>query len=111
MKLTLERKDLLSLISKQLGLVLKDEDVIVQAEPFEVQIKQVPTAEIVENTHSEPKVRRLAETEVRDPLSKKILTMADILERNAELGGPRPLGPDEFEDPPAISESELFGSK
>jgi hypothetical protein len=113
MKLTLERKDLLVLLGKQLGFVLNDEDVTVQADPFEVQIKQVPTAEIVESARTESKVRKFpeSETDTQDQLAKKIMTMAEVLEKNAALGGPRPLGPEEFEDPPTISESELYGTR
>lgn len=110
MKLTLERKDLLVLLGKQLGFALNDEDVTVQADPFEVQIKQVPTAEIVESTRTESKVRKSPETNTQDPLAKKIMTMAEILDENDKLRGLRPLGPAESEDPPPISESELFGS-
>lgn len=117
MKLTLELADLLVLLSKQLGFTLKEEDVSVQADPFEVHISHVPTKEIVEPI-TKPVTTPASKTEDSEKaLVNNILTIEQILNKSDELsvqGGthqPRVLGPYESEEAPPITREELYARR
>ena len=114
MKITLERAELIHLISKSLGYSVEDHDVVIQAEPFEVSISNVrliPSAG--EDTTPAPQVE---DNQEEDTVSDT-LSMEDILSKNAAFGGPkmqrknpplgRPLGPYETEEPPEVTQDEI----
>lgn len=127
MRFTLEEGDLIQLIGQALGYELQPEDVTVNADPFEVRIKnvnlqalaeaktkktdiEVPFAEKTEDDEQENEEEEAAET---------ILTMGEILSHSTELSSKpqrnpsprRPLGPLESEDAPPITEAELSAYK
>jgi hypothetical protein len=125
MKVTLEKADLLSILSTALGYPIADEDLEVQAEPFEVRIRRVNVEELAQQQQKTQNVDPDDLPEADPPeadrvVKNPVMTMAQILSKNerlsgtsapASLGGPvasRPLGPEESEEPPPISEAELM---
>ena len=125
MKITLEKQDLLGILSKALGYPIADDDVTVQADPFEVHIRSVNVGELAaqkeqeaENTGPAPVSTYTGQlpdetpVPVRTPAPPKsqVLTMEDVLNKNNELLN-RPLGPGETEEPPPITEEELYGRR
>lgn len=125
MKVTLEKSDLLRILSTALGYPIADEDVEVQADPFEVHIRKVNVDELAQQHTQAITPEDIPDEEppskVR-PDENPVMTMAQILSKNeqlggtsapASLGGPavsRPLGPEESEEPPPISEAELMSA-
>ncbi len=123
MKLTLEKDELVQLIGNALGYALTEEDVTVSADPFEVRIRSVDLTKL-----AAPRVRtapsalaKVEEAQEEVVESAGVLTMAEILDHNSELGGPvapsqvdeedlpplaRPLGVLESEEPPPITDDE-----
>lgn len=127
MRLTLERAELIQLIGNSLGYTIADDDVTVKADPFEVRIKNVDLSGMAQSKTSVSKdMDNILEDEEEEmytgeeDAADSILTMADILNKNQEIGGAgaptdravgdiprRPLGPLETEEPPIITEEEL----
>ena len=133
MKLTLERAELVQLIGKALGYDLEDDDVVVNAEPFEVRIQNVNLAEMSKPavppdpdplgidddflTDTDDETGAYPDEEVREAAS--VMTMSDVLNLNSGLGGPtapttvvedepeRPLGANESIDPPPFTDEEF----
>ena len=113
MRLTLERAELVQLIGNSLGYTIADDDVTVKADPFEVHIKNVDLSGMAQGKTSVSRDIEDAlqedEEEVyteEEDAADSILTMADILNKNQEIGGAgaptdkavgdiprRPLGP------------------
>jgi len=119
MKVTLERADLIRILSSALGYRIEDADVEVCAEPFEVHIQQVNVNELAkQQTAPEPSeedapVIETPSSKGDDPEST-VLTMTDILKQNEAMGGaaaPRPLGPQETDEPPPITEEEMTAAR
>lgn len=119
MKVTLEKADLLRILSSALGYPIDEEDVEVRADPFEVHIRSVNVDELAQQQKSEPitpaDIPDIPEepSEKTQTTANTVMTMADILRRNETMGGApvsRPLGPEESEDPPPISEAELMSA-
>jgi len=129
MRITLERADLLRILSKSLGYEIDDDDLTVNPDPFEVSIKRVPVDEIARGAappdDSEDVQENVAE-ELLDDLPEEesspevaaVMTMEQVLnasqmlrqDNSRTVGTPpltRPLGPEETEEPPPISEKEL----
>ncbi len=116
MKVTLEKVDLVRILSTTLGYPIAEEDVEVQADPFEVHIRSVNVEEMAQQQTPPPP----PEDDVPDPEDvptepvNPVMTMADILRQNETMAGgiapPRPLGPEESDDPPPISEAELMAA-
>ena len=135
MRITLEKTDIIKMLSQTLGYEVKDGDVTVSADPFEVQINsvEVDTLAAQQATASQTDlvsvleelgnriVPEAEETPVEEPdgkESEEVLTMEDILSHNQKLAQKtkleeedqplqRPLGPLESLDPPPIDEAEL----
>ena len=110
MKVTLEKADLVNILSRALGYPIDESDVEVQADPFEVHIRQVDVSELAKQTETAETVEDPIETPETSTVERRepVLTMTDILAQNEAMGGaPRPLGPQETEDPPPITEEEL----
>ena len=70
MRVTLERKDLLAILSKALRYEIQDEDVTIDADPFEVHIKQLPVDELVPTKASEPATEVPDDTDGEDYLEE-----------------------------------------
>lgn len=120
MRITLERAELIQLIGKSLGYVIADEDIEIRGTPFEVSIRNVDLSGM-----TKPKKAAPEEPEDEEPEEKtaaaSILTMSEILNQNAERGGPKPprivveddvplhrsLGPLESEEPPPVTQDEI----
>ena len=119
MKITLERPELIQLIGKSLGYAISDEDISIQAEPFEVSIRNVDLS-------GRPKLKDNIPEEPEEPAEEQtpaaaVLTMNEILNQNSVRGGPKPprnvvedsvpltrnLGPLESEDPPPVTQAEI----
>jgi hypothetical protein len=66
MRITLERTDLLKLLSRALGYELLDNEVVIQAEPFEVHLKTVRLLDV-------PPPEKTPVSEVQVPTAKPIL--------------------------------------
>ena len=115
MRITLEKEDLLSILSKSLGYTLYDEDVTVQADPFEVHIRSVNVGEMAEQISkataapADPVTNQPATPSQQDT-SNSVLTVEDVMDQNEEMLT-HPLGPGETEEPPPITDVELYGRK
>ncbi len=133
MRLTFERAELIQLIGNSLGYTLQDVDVDICAEPFEVRIKNVNLTGLAKKKDTTPSGVTPTEESVNTPLDEQtaespeaqaaagVLTMAEILNQNSDLGGPaaptvvveedeelgRPLGPQESTTPPPVTDEEL----
>lgn len=134
MKVTLEKEELIRILSSEFGYDINENDVTVSAEPFEVQIKNLPVDTLAKKAKKEAELAEVLKavtaagetTEVETPVVpeeevSEVLTMEDLLAQNETLmsgGKPqnkpvssdfleRPLGPNEFEDPPPVTEAEL----
>jgi len=126
MRVTLERKDLLAILSKALRYDIQDEDVTINADPFEVHIKQLPIDELkpasiapVVEEESQTAFMEVDSADEQSPEEAALLTMEQVLAQNNELSQDssrtvgetpplnRPLGPEESEEPPPITEDEL----
>jgi hypothetical protein len=140
MKLTLEKAELIQLIGNSLGYTLQEEDVTVVAQPFEVRIQNVNLAEVaaqktppaldpadvgdfLDSTgYSDEENQDEAEEEVPEEIdtAANVMTMGDILTKNASMGGPTPdrryddegelgrrLGPEESVEPPDYTQEEI----
>jgi len=94
MRITLERTDLIALLSKALNYKINDEDVDIQTKPFEVHIRDMRLEELVasSNTKSVP-------TAVQEPATRSLLSEEELLEEN-ELLMRENLGSNESYDPP-----------
>lgn len=122
MKLTLEKADLLQLLSIALNYELREEEVEVKADPFEVHLKTVRLLDL-----ARPRKPAQEEVQVRGPAKHPTLIdpeegspedLDDLLSKSASLAGAglpsadidpdvrgindfaRPLRPGESEDPP-----------
>jgi len=116
MKITLERTELIHIISKSLGYDVEDTDVSINAEPFEVSIRNVCLTGSRKTSGDLSETERYEEKEDEEPL-----TIEDLLRKNAAYGGPqitpkggedstpmtRPLGPMETEEPPPVTQDEI----
>lgn len=133
MKLTLERAELIQLIGSTLGYKLADEDVSVNADPLEVRIQNVNLEGMakIKSTTPDTMSDDVVEDEEEDEPTEEeqtatnILTMADIMKTNTQMGGAgaptdslvgspplrRPLGPLEYEDPPPLTDAELEATR
>ena len=131
MRMTLERSELVAIIGKNFGYELNEEDVVVQAEPFEVHIKNIDLSKLAAKRATQPDEvspdveevpPEAGETELDDERIEEegdesvdsLLTLNDILQQNENMGGPplsRPLGPLESEEPPEITDAELAATK
>lgn len=140
MKLTLEKGDLVKLLSKAFGYSIAEEDVTVQSDPFEVHIQKVDTRALSQQkavTTPGPTGNEVAEgmcdtledpTEDappnEDPPEENVpLTLEDIMSQSAELAtnkekvaGPtsklaRALGQYESEEAPEVTDAELASSR
>ena len=130
MKVILEKADLLKILSKEFGYDLEDGDVTVTAEPFEVQVSQlpvqhlaarVPTTEVLQT--EEEIFEELPDAPEREDYTTTTMTMEQLLAHSDELASgrkpsgfrsddqpiDRPLGPDEFVEPPPVSPAEISG--
>ena len=117
MKLTLEKAELIVLIGQVLGYKLQEEDVTIKAEPFELHIRNV---QLSGHSNSKPKTEEEVE-EFENSVTEGLLTMEEVLNQNAAKGGPpapkevyeentplnRHLGPEEYEEPPDVTQAEL----
>lgn len=123
MRFTLEETDLIQLIGQALGYNLQPEDVTVNADPFEVRIRNVDLHALAEARPKATKEKSISPDDIPDEdetnqeeeeAAVSILTMGEILSQNTELKnkpqrGPspkRPLGPLETEEPPPYTEAE-----
>ena len=111
MKITLEKQDLLGILSKSLGYSIADEDVTVQADPFEVHIRSVNVNELAAQKEVEtgpsPVSVYTGDQSAPQAVRQQVLTMEEVLKQNELLN--RPLGPGETDEPPPITEAELYG--
>jgi hypothetical protein len=121
MKITLERPELIHILSQSLGYGINDEDVSIQSDPFEVSIRNVQLTGGT-STPKKPEEAIEPESEPEQPAeSDGTLSIEDLLRRNEAYGGPkidqktvketapitRHLGPYETEDPPPITQEEI----
>lgn len=132
MRITFEKTDIVQMLRQVLGYDITDDDVVITADPFEVQVSHVDvdrlaqkppetpelSAELLRSLQQIPQIQTPEKDEDPEPVEEEILTMEDILARNSSLSTKnplgnttRPLGPDESEDPPPISEDELYGRR
>lgn len=126
MRVTLEKPDLVSILSKALGYELADEDVSVQSDPFEVQIRKVNVSELAKSKiGSKNREEERAESfdtdgNVLEEPKDTVLTMEEILNVNNSLKNKatyqpsalshsvrRPLGDLESLDPPPVMDVEM----
>lgn len=123
MKITLERPELIHILSRSLGYYIEDDDVTIQPDPFEISISNVSltaNSALTEPVNSVPLVEEKEEEEEEES-PNETLTMEDLLSKNAAYGGPkiaqtqvkdstpltRRLGPLETENPPPITQEEI----
>jgi hypothetical protein len=130
MRVILEKTDLLKILSKEFGYDLEDGDVTVTAEPFEVQVSQLPVQHFAQKQASAPltnvvedplEVPQYYEQESAEPVP---VSIDELLARSEALAAGdkpssgfanneerlnRPLGPDEYVEQPPVSSEEIRG--
>jgi hypothetical protein len=103
MRITLERSDLISLLSKALNYQIADGDVEIQADPFEVHIRSMRLDELASPTPVPPagaaSSTKTPTTPVQENISRPELSMEELEEENARI-----LGFNESYDPPGIED-------
>jgi len=133
MRITLERADLLKILSKALHYDIQDDDITLNADPFEVHIRQVPVDDLAKSAEPPPKTELGVYADNDDTPGEEfledlpeeaaaVLTMDEVLRKNDTLRQDdnrtvgetpkeyplnRPLGPYETEEPPPVTEDEL----
>jgi hypothetical protein len=93
MKITLERNDLIALLSKALNYRIEDDDLEIQAKPFEVHIRSMRLEELSSPT------AKTAPKAVQEIATRALLSEEELLEQNEALIREN-LGPEETYDPP-----------
>lgn len=117
MRVTLEKSDLVKLLGKALGYPsLSEEDVDVQAEPFEVHIHNVRLNEL--SATPPPSASSSAGTKAAAPMvpvatQQTPPSVEELMARNAELAGApmirEYLAPGETYEPPDPDEERFLG--
>ena len=130
MKVILEKEDLLKILSKEFGYELADDDVVVNPDPFEVQVSKLPVQQLAKKAEpvrvdvvEEEDVTDAPDISEQDDHTTTTMTMDQLLAHSDELASgrkasgfrsdsqpiERPLGPDEYIDPPPVSPAEISG--
>lgn len=135
MRVTFEKDDIVKMLRQVLGYDIEDDDVVIQTDPFEVQVSKVDVEKLAQPPTEDPMLKgsqellaallskQGEEEKPKDPVGEEegVITMNDILSQNSQLSTKstrtpnvkplgRPLGLGETEEPPAIG-AELIDIK